>query len=164
MASISVILRTNRKPTRQGSFPIAIQIIINRKPFITHVGYSVKPEFWNSKKQRVRKTHPNHAEINLEIFKVYEKQYDLLLQPGRGNIITSTCTRNQAEITLSNDTVVDSNNSSPLVSGSAAVSNSDINKTSTIALVENSTQNFDLKLQYSQKKYSSTGHRYVWHM
>ena len=51
--SVIVILRLN-KQLKDGTYPIAIQIIKNRKPAIIHLGYSVKLEEWDDVKKSVR--------------------------------------------------------------------------------------------------------------
>jgi hypothetical protein len=36
--TVSVILRTNKKPNKRGQYPLAIQIICDRKTSVTHIG------------------------------------------------------------------------------------------------------------------------------
>jgi len=67
MASVSVISQS--KPNKDGSRPIAIQIIKNRNPSLIHIGYSVHPTDWNAEKNRVKKSHTNHIQLNHHILK-----------------------------------------------------------------------------------------------
>jgi len=61
MPSIKVIIR---KAKKDGTHPIAIDIIKDRKHVILHLGYSVKADDWDKTKQRVKKSHPNSVQLN----------------------------------------------------------------------------------------------------
>jgi site-specific recombinase XerD len=63
MSSVSVILRSN-KPLKDGSYPIAIQVIKDRKKTVFHIGYSVSQDDWDEDNKRVRKSHPNSIRLN----------------------------------------------------------------------------------------------------
>jgi len=63
MSSVSVILRLN-KPLKDGSFPLAIQVIKDRKKTVFHIGYSISQDEWDEDNKRVRKSHPNSVRLN----------------------------------------------------------------------------------------------------
>lgn len=50
-----------------GTHPIYLQIIINRKPKKISLGISVKNDFWDSKNRKVRKGDPTHFNKNMII-------------------------------------------------------------------------------------------------
>jgi integrase len=79
MSSVSVILRLN-KPLKDGTFPLAIQIIKNRKPAVLHLGYSITDEQWDEESKRVRKSHPNSARLNNFIKKRLSEASDTKLE------------------------------------------------------------------------------------
>ena len=57
MASIKIIIRKNAN--KDGTYPLALQIIKDRKSSIVHVGHSIKYSDWDAKNQSVKKSHPN---------------------------------------------------------------------------------------------------------
>jgi site-specific recombinase XerD len=63
MSSVSVILRLN-KPLKDGTYPLAVQVIKDRKKTIFHIGYSVSQDEWDEDNKRVRKSHPNSVRLN----------------------------------------------------------------------------------------------------
>ena len=63
MSSVSVILRLN-KPLKDGSYPIAIQVIKDRKKTVFHIGYSITEDQWDEDNKRVRKSHANSVRLN----------------------------------------------------------------------------------------------------
>ena len=79
MASAKVFLRN--KPLKDGTFPIVIRIIKDRRASIVTLGYSVLEKDWDSDKQRVKKSHSNSARLNNLILKklseVSEKSLEL---------------------------------------------------------------------------------------
>jgi integrase/recombinase XerD len=62
MASVKIIRR--KKPNKDGTYSLAIQIIKDRRKSISHLGVHVNEEDWNDIKQRVKKSHPNSARLN----------------------------------------------------------------------------------------------------
>jgi len=62
MASVKILLR--KKINKDGQFPLCIQIIKNRKTSIIHLGQSINVQDWDETRQKVRKTHPNHNQLN----------------------------------------------------------------------------------------------------
>jgi len=63
MSSVSVILRLN-KPLKDGTYPLAVQVIKDRKKTVFHIGYSVSQDEWDEDNKRVRKSHPNSVRLN----------------------------------------------------------------------------------------------------
>ncbi|MGE0569418.1 MAG: phage integrase SAM-like domain-containing protein [Bacteroidia bacterium] len=68
MASIKILLRKD-KPNKEAKLPLIIKIIKERKISIISLGVNLKPEEWDSTKQRVKKSNPNHQAINLFLVK-----------------------------------------------------------------------------------------------
>jgi integrase len=67
MASIKIILR--KKPNKEEKFPLCIQIIKDRKKSIISLGQFLDPADWDSVKQKVKKSYPNHHELNTYLLK-----------------------------------------------------------------------------------------------
>ena len=68
MASIKILLRKD-KPNKEGKLPLIIRIIKERKISIISLGVYLSPNEWDSIKQRVKKSHPNHQALNLFLVK-----------------------------------------------------------------------------------------------
>lgn len=68
MASIKILLRKD-KPNKEGKLPLIIKIIKERKISIISLGVYLNPVEWDSLKQRVKKSHPNHRALNLFLIK-----------------------------------------------------------------------------------------------
>lgn len=62
MASVKVVLRS--KVNKDGTYPLILQVIKDRKKAITHLGYHVKKSDWDANKQQVKRSHPNSARLN----------------------------------------------------------------------------------------------------
>lgn len=63
MASIKVLLYKSN-PKADGTIPIVIRVIQNRKIFYHQIGYSVKPSDWNEIDSNVKKNYPNSTRLN----------------------------------------------------------------------------------------------------
>ncbi len=63
MASIRVILYKSNKKA-DGTFPIALRVINNRKVLYHQIGYSIKESDWDEKSKTVKKAYPNSARLN----------------------------------------------------------------------------------------------------
>lgn len=66
-ASIKIVLR--KRPNKDGTRPLILQIIKNRKSSILHTGQDIKENDWDAKNQKVKKSHPNSARINNYLIK-----------------------------------------------------------------------------------------------
>lgn len=62
MATIKVVLR--KRENKDGTQPLIIRIVKDRKSSIIHLGYSLYAKDWDEEKQRVKKTHPNSVRLN----------------------------------------------------------------------------------------------------
>lgn len=78
MASVKIILRAKEK--QDGTRPLVVQIIKDRKPSIISLGHSIHPDDWDSENHRVKKSHPNHARLNNLIAKRVAEVTDKLLE------------------------------------------------------------------------------------
>jgi integrase/recombinase XerD len=63
MSSIRVILYKSNKKA-DGTFPIALRVINNRKVLYHQIGYSIKESDWDEKTRTVKKAYPNSARLN----------------------------------------------------------------------------------------------------
>jgi integrase len=61
MASVKVLLRV--KPNKDGTRPIIIQIIKDRRPSIITIE-SINEKHWDPEEKRVKKSHPNSVRLN----------------------------------------------------------------------------------------------------
>ncbi|MCI1268142.1 MAG: site-specific integrase [Saprospiraceae bacterium] len=78
MATIQIVLR--RQVRENGSYPLAIRIIKNRKPTFIHIGQNVLESDWDPVKQRVKKSHPNANYLNKYIQKKLADATDKVLE------------------------------------------------------------------------------------
>lgn len=62
MASLKIVLRLKVK--KDGTYPLALRIIKDRKPTFTFLGHSIDKKHWDPIAQRVKKSHPNSARLN----------------------------------------------------------------------------------------------------
>jgi len=71
-----------KRPAKDGKYPISVRITINRKPSYIMTGQKLDNlEQWDSKKQRVKNSHPNAVRLNnfllSELAKVNDKCLEL---------------------------------------------------------------------------------------
>ena len=53
-----------RKQNQSGEAPVYLRIIKDRRKTDMSLGYRVRPEDWDEKKQRVKRSHPNSIRLN----------------------------------------------------------------------------------------------------
>jgi integrase len=82
MASTKIILR--KKKNKDGTFPLAIRIIKNRKSSFMYIGHSIKESDWDEKNMRVKKSHPNSVRLNnlisKKVFEATDTMIDMEIQ------------------------------------------------------------------------------------
>lgn len=78
MASIKIILRN--KPNKEGTYPLALQVIKDRRSSIIHVGHSIKLSDWDSTNQKIKKSHPNSVRLNNLLLKKRAEANNTLLE------------------------------------------------------------------------------------
>ena len=76
MASVSILRR--KKPIRDGSYPIILRIIKDRKIKIISLGLFCQENQWNNHKCEFKKNHPNFIQRNVLIGKYKNKALRLL--------------------------------------------------------------------------------------
>ncbi len=79
MASVKIVLRT-ADIKKDGSCPLAIRIIKDRKPRYVFTGQYVKPKDWNNVDRLVKKSHPNSKRINNLLIKKLAEANDTILE------------------------------------------------------------------------------------
>jgi len=77
MATIQAVLRM--KPNKAGLFPIAIRVTKDRKSSYLFTGQYIDEKFWDSKFNRVRKSHPNSNRLNKLVAKKLSEANDRLI-------------------------------------------------------------------------------------
>lgn len=78
MASIKAILRN--RPNKDGTYPIALQIIKNRRSSLVHIGHAIEEKYWDAATGKVKKTHPNAVRLNNLIAAKITEATDTLLE------------------------------------------------------------------------------------
>ncbi|XOV91591.1 MAG: tyrosine-type recombinase/integrase [Bacteroidota bacterium] len=78
MASVKVILR-KEKEKRDGTCPLAIRIIKDRKVHYIHTDQSIDRKFWDESERRVKKSHPNSARLNNYLLAKLKEANDIAL-------------------------------------------------------------------------------------
>ncbi len=70
-----------KRPSKDGKFPISVRITIDRKPSYIMTGQKLDSlEQWDTKKQRVKTTHPNSERLNNFLRKELAKANDKALE------------------------------------------------------------------------------------
>jgi integrase/recombinase XerD len=78
MASVKIILRP--RANKDGTHPLILQIIKDRRTSISHLGHHIKKSDWDDVKQEVKKTHPNSKRLNNFLFKAKTEANDKALE------------------------------------------------------------------------------------
>ncbi len=77
MATIQLVLR--KKTNKAGLFPLAVRLTKDRKSSYLFTGQYIEEKFWDSKFNRVKKSHPNSKRINNFLLKKLSEANDKLL-------------------------------------------------------------------------------------
>lgn len=88
--SIKIVLR--KKITKDGTYPLALRITVERKASYVYLGYNVLEKDWDNTAQRVRKSHPNSARLNNLLIKKLSEANDksLELNTAKNNVTAKT--------------------------------------------------------------------------
>lgn len=78
MATVKIVLR--KKLNNDGTYPLAVRITKDRKSSFVTVGQSLKEVYWDAKKSRVRKSHPNSERLNNFLLKKLSEANDKVLE------------------------------------------------------------------------------------
>lgn len=78
MATVRIILR--KKPNKDGTYALAIQITKDRRKSIMHLGQHIKMEDWDAAAQQVKKSNPNHKRLNNFLLKKKAEANDKVLE------------------------------------------------------------------------------------
>ncbi len=89
MASITILL-IKHKQKKDGTFPIAIRIIKNRKPSYIFTGEYILQKDWNDDDKCARKSHPNSKRLNNLIQKKLSEAHAQVLEAEAGDNNLST--------------------------------------------------------------------------
>ncbi|MES2652974.1 MAG: site-specific integrase [Bacteroidota bacterium] len=94
MASVTAVLRKNKKA--DGTYPLVIRIIKDRKTSYISLGHHINEEVWDAKMQKVKKSHPNSARLNNLIAKKVSEASDKLIELQTNNTDNSSRTISNA--------------------------------------------------------------------
>jgi integrase/recombinase XerD len=79
MASSKIILYTSKKK-KDGTHPLVLRIIQNRKPRYIFLKHWIKKTDWNEVESRVRKSHPNNQRLNNLLIKKLAEAGDVVIE------------------------------------------------------------------------------------
>ncbi|MEP1032622.1 site-specific integrase [Ekhidna sp.] len=79
MASIKIVLRKEKRK-KDGTYPLAIRIIKDRKPKYIHTDQSIDIKHWDDKERRVKKSHPNSVRLNNLLLAKLKEANDIALE------------------------------------------------------------------------------------
>lgn len=88
MATVKIVLRKKKK--KDGTFPLALRIIKNRKPSFIHLEYSVYEKDWDEEASRVKKSHPNSGRLNNFLIKKLAEASDVSLETETNTRVVSS--------------------------------------------------------------------------
>lgn len=78
MATIKAILKKDQK--KDGTFPLVIRITKNGKSTYVYTEYSLLPDQWDTKHQKVKKSHPNSVRLNNYLAKLVAEAGDKAIE------------------------------------------------------------------------------------
>ncbi len=86
MATVKIILRKEIK--KDGTSPLAIRITKNRKTSYIYLDYSIKPQDWDAKSQRVKSSYKNSGRLNSFLLKklVEANEHALELETQKSHV------------------------------------------------------------------------------
>ena len=73
-------------PKIDGTFPLVIRVIRNRRSIYYQIGYSIKPENWDEKNSIVKNNYPNSARLNHVILIKRTEVSAILLEADQDDI------------------------------------------------------------------------------
>ncbi|MCH7928370.1 MAG: site-specific integrase [Candidatus Dadabacteria bacterium] len=79
MASLKIVIRTNKKKA-DGTCPLALRIIKDRKTRFVFTGQYILEKDWNAELSNVKKSHPNSARLNNLLLKKLTGANDTVLE------------------------------------------------------------------------------------
>ena len=89
MASVKIVLR-KEKQKKDGTFPLAVRIIKDRKPKYIHTDYSIDLKHWDATERRVKKSHPNSKRLNNYLLTKLSEANDIALEVETNNDVASS--------------------------------------------------------------------------
>ncbi|WEK36920.1 MAG: Arm DNA-binding domain-containing protein [Candidatus Pseudobacter hemicellulosilyticus] len=78
MASVKVVLRKEQKA--DGTYPLAIRVIKNRKPSYIYLDYRIDLGDWDEEKQWIKKSCPNYKRLDNFLLKKLSEAKDHALE------------------------------------------------------------------------------------
>ncbi len=82
-SSLKIVLRN--KQNADGTFPLAMRVTIDRKSSYIYLGHSIRKADWDVAAQKVKKSHPNSAQLNNFILSKKAEANDKMLNMAAHN-------------------------------------------------------------------------------
>lgn len=82
-SSLKIVLRN--KQNADGTFPLAMRVTIDRKSSYIYLGHSIRKADWDAAAQKVKKSHPNSAQLNNFILSKKAEANDKMLNMAAHN-------------------------------------------------------------------------------
>lgn len=82
-SSLKIVLRN--KQNADGTFPLAMRVTIDRKSSYIYLGHSIRKADWDAAAQKVKKSHPNPAQLNNFILSKKAEANDKMLNTAAHN-------------------------------------------------------------------------------
>ena len=76
-SNAKIVLR--KKQNKEGLYPLAIRITKNRRSTYHYLGHYIDLKYWNEKDIRVKKSHPNAANLNNLLVKKLSEANKMLM-------------------------------------------------------------------------------------
>ena len=89
MASVKIVLR-KEKQKKDGTYPLAIRIIKERRVKYIHTDQSIDIKFWDDSERRVKKSHPNSRRLNSYLLAKLKEANDIALELEESDRNTSS--------------------------------------------------------------------------
>lgn len=103
MAATTIKIVLRKRENKDGTRPLVLRIIKDRKSSILHTGISLKTSEWDSANQKVKKSHPNSSRINnLLLKKLSEANEKSLALESSSKIISSKIVKENIKPNVSN--------------------------------------------------------------
>lgn len=81
MAKLKVVLHP-KKTKGENVFRLAFRVTAYRRRSYLYLGYNIDPEDWSEEGEKVKKSHPKHAQLNRLIRKKFDQIDDIIFETG----------------------------------------------------------------------------------
>lgn len=79
MATLKIVLRTDKKPDKKGEYQLHLRLTHNRKlRYVKAFPFNLREDQWSKRSQTIRATHPRYAQYNQKINEVFDRAQEEL--------------------------------------------------------------------------------------